>query len=74
MRQVLHVIAQHEFRRVGLHVGLLHHPWLRVAPEVMLEQGQRHNQGHESLPIRLNTRNEFFFIRRIEIFFRCPCR
>ena len=51
----LHVIPQHQLLRVRMQVHLLVHPIRhREAVQVMLQQHQRHDQGHKSLPVVLD--------------------
>jgi hypothetical protein len=63
-----HVIAQHQFGWIGVHVRLVFDPGRRVTPEVMLQQGQRHHQGHQALPVVFNARHQFRFVSRVERF------
>jgi hypothetical protein len=53
------VIAQHELLGIRMQVYLLVYPvGHRVAVQVMLEQGQGHDQGHKSLPVVLDETRE----------------
>jgi hypothetical protein len=51
----LHVIPQHQLLRIRMQVHLLVHPLRhRVAAQVVLEQRQWHDQGHQPLPVVFN--------------------
>jgi hypothetical protein len=53
------MIPQHQLLRIRMEVDLLVHPiGHRIAVQVVLEQGQGHNQWYKPLPVVLDKAQE----------------
>lgn len=61
------VVAQHEFARIGIEVDLAVYPVRNLLPsEVVIQQGERYDQGDLLGPVPFNLIQKFLFVGAIQ--------